>query len=155
MVHIALLLLIYVTAPPFGPRLTTTKLGEDHFRTIGPIPENPGPKYWRAATVYTEPCTCPLQCVDKRQPCKISIGGAKDGGQTETMWTDTYAGYHSTSSKRNSPTMMSTEYGKSIQIDGIKVGQTIYRNSMPLDAYFMIWYPNLKFLQNVRGSTFS
>ena len=44
MVHIALLLLIYVTAPPFGPRLTTTKLGEDHFRTTGQIPENPGPK---------------------------------------------------------------------------------------------------------------
>ena len=145
MVHIALLLLFYVTAPPFGPRLTTTKLGEDHFRTIGPIPENPGPKYWRAATVYTKPCTCPIQCVDKRQPCKISIGGAKDGGQKETMWTDTYAGYHSTSSKRSSPTMMSTEYGKSIQINDIKVGRIIYRNSMPLDAYFMIWCPILKF----------
>ena len=43
MAYIALLLSFYVTAPPFGPRLTTTKLGEDHFRTIGQIPENPGP----------------------------------------------------------------------------------------------------------------
>ena len=126
MAHIALLLLFYVTAPPFGPRLTTAKLGEDHFRTIGPIPENPGPKYWRAAAVHTTTeCTCPIQCVDERQPCKISKGGAEDGGQGRTMWTKTYADYNLTSSKGRNPAMNSTESGKSNRFSDVKVGQII------------------------------
>ena len=133
MVHIALLLLIYVTAPPFGPRLTTTKLGEDHFRTIGQIPENPGPKLWRARAAYSNN-TCLIQCVDERPNSK---GGAEDGGQEETTWTRMYAAYHSTSSKGRSPTMIQTELEKGVQISKNKVGRIIIFTSMLLEAYFM------------------
>ena len=133
MAHIALLLSFYVTAPPFGPRLTTTKLGEDHFRTIGQIPENPGPKLWRARAAYSNN-TC-LIYVDKRQTSK---GGAEDGGQEETTWTRMHGAYHSTSSKGRHPTMIQTELKKGVQFSKTKVGQTIILTSMLLEAYFMI-----------------
>ena len=137
MAHIALLLLFYVTAPPFGPRLTTTKLGEDHFRTIGQIPENPVPKLWRARAAYSNN-TCLIQCVDERTPCTNSKGGAEDGGQEETTWTRMYAAYHSTSSKGRSPTMIQTELKKGVQFSKTKVGQIIILTSVLLEAYFMI-----------------
>ena len=133
MVHIALLLLIYVTAPPFGPRLTTTKLGEDHFRTIGQIQENPGPKLWRARAAYSKN-TCLIPCVDKR---RNSNEGAEDGGQEETTWTRMYAAYHSTSSKGRSPALIQTELEKGVQFSKNKVGQIIILTSMLLEAYFM------------------
>ena len=133
MVHIALLLLIYVTAPPFGPRLTTTELGEDHFRTTGQIPENPGPELWRARATYSNN-TCLIPCVDKR---RNSNEGAEDGGQEETTWTRMYAAYHSTSSKGRSPTLIQTELEKGVQFNKNKVGQIIILTSMLLEAYFM------------------
>ena len=134
MVPIALLLFFYVTAPPFGPRLTTAKLGEDHFRTIGQIPENPGPKLWRARAAYSNN-TCQIQCVGKR---RNSNEGAEDGGQEETTWTRRYAAYHSTSSKGRSPTMIQTELEKGVQFSKNKVGQIVIITSMLLKAYFMI-----------------
>ena len=74
MVHIALLLLIYVTAPPFGPRLTTTKLGEDHFRTTGQIPENPGPIDSKIGGSYT-----PLMGINYRENAEVANILCKSG----------------------------------------------------------------------------
>ena len=75
MVHIALLLLIYVTAPPFGPRLTTTKLGEDHFRTTGQIPENPGPRerVERVGACVDRPYCIAYTEKNYRRSCSITI----------------------------------------------------------------------------------
>ena len=151
---IALLSFFYSTAPPVRRRLTTAKLGEDHFRTIGQIPENPDPKYWRARQ-DTFHNTYPIQCVDERTPCKISIEAAEDGGQGETMWTNTYAAHVLTSSKWREPAMNSTASKKGTRFSDIKVGQI---NNVAACQFRCILYdlvPYFEILTNVRESTSS
>ena len=54
MIAIALLFLSYVTTPSFGSTITTTKMEDVRFRTIGQVPEGPCPvKLVSADTEYS------------------------------------------------------------------------------------------------------